>query len=627
MAIRQGFYFPDFEDMGDYSARTLFSSGFEDPQAFMNYEYLAAPAMPIAPAMDTTVRGEDLRAQNAARLAAEQEAFMQAQAQAQPAAQPTPVEQPVAAPAPAAPVQDKASIINNLISQIQARSNTSQWSGGYGADEATKDMARILAETGITDISQFGPITQQVEKVVGYEDTGMPIYATVTEQTYGNKVTGQAVPNTYTERQKGEFFGGTYEGKGNTGYGVQFDAQGNPTFYTQGASSKDSIVKAAVPIGLMALGAYGAESLFGAGATGAGSAGATGLTAAELAQLDLALGGAGGSAGAAELASALATGAPTITNTALTGGSGVFTGAAAGITPESVAATLAEDAGVSAIVAPPPVVEPIASIQPSPVSSGTGITATNSGFGIDAGSSGLNTIAVEGGLTNTGILTGSPLGTELLGTGTGIAGLTGTGILAGSELGTALLGTTATTPLVGTGVLSGSTLGAELLGTGANTAATVGGLTGLTNAANVGYGAVDTGISTGLTGLGSGAVDTGINPSGATTGVVDPTAGVTSTTPPVDSTNPLSSLTPAQLSSLINGALGLFGALGATQLGGGGGGRPSMNVGALPTQGVPLNSQDYFNAIQQNYNTLMPAIPRDVSTPLANWYNSQYTGA
>jgi len=87
-------------------------------------------------------------------------------------------------------------------------------------------MARILAETGITDISQFGPITQEVQKIVGYEDWGAPIYQTVTEQTYGNKVTGQAVPNTYTERQKGEFFGGTYEGKGNTGYGVQFDAQG-----------------------------------------------------------------------------------------------------------------------------------------------------------------------------------------------------------------------------------------------------------------------------------------------------------------------------------------------------------------------------------------------------------------
>ena len=59
------------------------------------------------------------------------------------------------------------------------------------------------------------------------------------QTTFGNKVTGQEVPNTYTERQTGNFFGGTYEGKGNTGYGVQFDSQGNPIFYTQGASSSD----------------------------------------------------------------------------------------------------------------------------------------------------------------------------------------------------------------------------------------------------------------------------------------------------------------------------------------------------------------------------------------------------
>jgi hypothetical protein len=59
------------------------------------------------------------------------------------------------------------------------------------------------------------------------------------------------------------------------------------------------------------------------GAALAGGAGVGGLTAAELAQLDLALGGSGGSAGAAELSSALASGAPTATNTALTGGSGL----------------------------------------------------------------------------------------------------------------------------------------------------------------------------------------------------------------------------------------------------------------------------------------------------------------
>jgi hypothetical protein len=88
----------------------------------------------------------------------------------------------------------------------------------------------------------------------GYDENTQPTYRNVdvtkvkekdgqlfgaTGQTFGNKLTGQEVPNTYTARQTGDFFGGTYEGKGNTGYGVQFDQQGNPIFYTQGASSSD----------------------------------------------------------------------------------------------------------------------------------------------------------------------------------------------------------------------------------------------------------------------------------------------------------------------------------------------------------------------------------------------------
>jgi len=231
------------------------------------------------------IRQEEIRVQNAARLAAEQEAARQAEAQRQAQAEQQARAQAEAqrqtAQAPittqevinqiAAPAPDKDTIINNLVGQIKARSNTSQWTGGYGADDATKDMARILAETGITDISQFGPITQQVQKVVGYEDWGAPIYQTVTEQTYGNKVTGQAVPNTYTTRQTGEFFGGTYEGKGNTGYGVQFDAQGLPIFYTQGASSADPIAKAAVPIASLALAAMGAPNIVGNALLGTGA--------------------------------------------------------------------------------------------------------------------------------------------------------------------------------------------------------------------------------------------------------------------------------------------------------------------------------------------------------------------
>jgi hypothetical protein len=57
--------------------------------------------------------------------------------------------------------------------------------------------------------------------------------------TFGNKVTGETLPDSYGDRQQGDFFGGTFEGKGNTGYGVKFRDDGTPVFYTQGASSSD----------------------------------------------------------------------------------------------------------------------------------------------------------------------------------------------------------------------------------------------------------------------------------------------------------------------------------------------------------------------------------------------------
>jgi hypothetical protein len=128
--------------------------------------------------------------------------------------------------------------IDNLIKQIQSQGTTDKWTGGYGAESATKDMARILDSIGITDINQFGPVTKQVELYMGEGVDGTPIYQTQEEQTFGNKITGQAVPVTYSERQTGNAFGGTFEGKGNTGYRVDFST-GTPVFYTTGASSND----------------------------------------------------------------------------------------------------------------------------------------------------------------------------------------------------------------------------------------------------------------------------------------------------------------------------------------------------------------------------------------------------
>ena len=257
------------------------------------------------------------------------------------------------------------SVQDTLTKQILGQGLTSRWTGeGLGSKEANAaDMARMLAEAGITDIKQFGkiPLYQNLEvqywydgkpaslnpdgKTVeamvlgpyGYSYEKMPIEKTakvygipedlsngfspvdtskvkfvdgkpVLETSnigYGNKVTNQPVVSTYN-KQGGNVFGGTREGAGTTGYQVDFTPDGTPVFYTSYSSNNNA--KDFLPLlGIAGL-AFGAPMLGEAfGAAGAGAAGA-GLGAAELAALDLALGGAGGSLGAAELGAALAGG-------------------------------------------------------------------------------------------------------------------------------------------------------------------------------------------------------------------------------------------------------------------------------------------------------------------------------
>jgi len=150
-------------------------------------------------------------------------------------------------------------ITAKLTSQILASSDPTKWSGeGYGSAQANAaDMAKILSGIGITDISQFGKVTQEVPT---YDEDGNQI-GTQKVENFGNKTTGQAVPNTYSERQTGNAFGGTFAGKGNTGYRVEFDANGNPQIYTTGASSSD-IGKLAPLLGIGAA-ALGLPSMLG----------------------------------------------------------------------------------------------------------------------------------------------------------------------------------------------------------------------------------------------------------------------------------------------------------------------------------------------------------------------------
>jgi len=142
--------------------------------------------------------------------------------------------------------------------------------------EPTGRTTQVYGEYGYVDEPEtrqvFVPKDAKLQPVYGVLDAYGQDYVKVADQslvtkdkngnvvakvgeTFGNKLTGQAVPNTYGERQTGNFFGGTYTGSGNTGYGVQFRPDGTPVFYTQGASSNDlaQIMQDLGPVGNIAL--------------------------------------------------------------------------------------------------------------------------------------------------------------------------------------------------------------------------------------------------------------------------------------------------------------------------------------------------------------------------------------
>ena len=334
-----------------------------------------------------------------------------------------------------------------LTQQILATSDPTQWSGqGYGSAQANAaDMAKIIANTGASDISQFGQIQVPVK-----DEDGNVSYQT----TYGNKTTNQPVANTYSERQTGNAFGGTFAGSGNTGYRVNFDAQGNPQFYTTGASSSDvpSWVLPALAIGGAVYGLGGLEGLLGSAPATAGSVGAGGSTLGSLGSL--------GSLTAAEAA-----------------GLGLTASEAAGL-----GLSAADFAAAGGAVAG--------------MGTGTGLTAAGtSGLG---GASGVSSL---GGSLGSGLTTAGAGG---LGGATGAAGLGGLGTGVGAGVG----GMAAANSLLGGSTL-GSTLGGLATGVGAGAlGSTLGGLsTGVGSALGAGAGsalgsgagsALGTSLATGL---------------------------------------------------------------------------------------------------------------------------------
>ena len=214
--------------------------------------------------------------------------------------------------------------VDKLSKQILAQNTTATWKGDVKPETAARYMADDLAKSGITDISQ-----------VGKGDTGII-----------NTVTGEKLISGYGERTKGNLWSGSYEGAGNTGFGVQFTETGKPIFYTEGASSstlKKDLLKAAVIAGA-AFGLAGPEALSGifgsstAATTALGAeAAATGLTLVELGGTAGAVGGTtgllSGGAGATALGTGLTAGSSLSGLTAgstlsgLTTGAGALTGA------------------------------------------------------------------------------------------------------------------------------------------------------------------------------------------------------------------------------------------------------------------------------------------------------------
>lgn len=415
-----------------------------------------------------------------------------------------------------------------LAQQILATSDPTKWTGeGHGSAQANaEDMAQILSGIGITDLKDFGQITIQVPE---YDEFGN-IVQTHAQTAFGNKVTGQAVPNTYGERQTGDAFGGTYSGSGNTGYRVQFDAQGNPHFYTsEQSSSSIGELMPLIQIGLLATGAGGllGGALNSGLGLGLGSAGSAALGGAALGGLTsaaaggnvlqgMALGGLGGYASG----SGLFGGDPSIQ-------AAMDADIAGGMVPE-FGTNAAYDAALANLMANSP--GAIAQLQ--------GIVDSQVG-----GLYGPDNIDVGGGWNPANVPDYS-------------------------------MEVTATRDLP---EASYSNEGRNYP-TPASTQGTGGSPANASVATAAGLPLVDT-TSSGLN----------ISPSTA--------------------------LNAARLAAGLLGGGAVAGAL--TNAGGGG-----SNVS--PTQGVPINNQDYYNAIQHYYNAYMPNSPRNVQIPLQNWYSGMY---
>jgi hypothetical protein len=110
------------------------------------------------------------------------------------------------------------------------------------------DPKEVIKQVGVTTTESngdygsndvFTPLTADQQKKLKTDASGQMTVPIEAGEGIINKATGERLLSNYNERTQGNAFGGTYSGEGNTAYRVQFDKNGNPSFYTTQHSSND----------------------------------------------------------------------------------------------------------------------------------------------------------------------------------------------------------------------------------------------------------------------------------------------------------------------------------------------------------------------------------------------------
>ena len=443
-------------------------------------------------------------------------------------------------------------------------------------DQVLLDAAAGLAKQGVTSLKDLQP-----QKITVMASGGEgPDYPEERTQII-NKNTGQVVDAN---------IGKTFTGKGNTSYSLVPDASGQIKLTTQGNSSMDTLGKFALTAGAMYAGTalpgiLGAGGLgLGATTTGALTGAATGALNAAANEQNILKGALGGAAlgGVAGYAQGANTPAP-------------------GLGPQTDASFLAADAaqlasqGLSESA--------IAQVLSAPGYASTAaanLAASMAANGLDVG---MMTQQLNALSSNTGLMSQTGSSADFLAADAlQLQGQLGNNFPAIEQN----LIASGVDPLIAADVSQQLAFNPNLTQTDLATS--------LSN--NFGNNIYDVNMAqTYPTSVlpGAGGLLSDVAGVAGTTA----TTGVSTGTPPASST---SGLTNTQIANLIKAGVGLLGTGAAVGAVGGGNNMPLQ----APTQGMPTNTPEYYQQLQQYYNAYLPQTPRDVVTPLQQWYNSSY---